>query len=67
MDLYMTDRQLTQLAISTHNTPAAHWTHAHSAKLSFLLDQLERRGWEPRIHSVLSFVRTRITRGGEKT
>ena len=66
MKLYMTDRRLLKLAISAHNTAAADWTPPHSAYLSLLVDELERRGYEPRITTTLSFERTHITRGGDK-
>lgn len=63
----MTDQQLIELAISTHKaTQTPDWTLLHSARLSLLADELKRRGYEPRIHETLSFVRTRTTRGGQK-
>lgn len=61
----MTDQRLIKLAIAAHNISTRQWAPRHSARLSLLTDELERRGYEPRVHSVLSFVRTSITRGGD--
>lgn len=64
----MTDQQLIELAIYIHNsTQTPEWAILHSARLSFIADELKRRGYEPRIHTTLSFERTHTTPGGEKT
>ena len=62
----MTDQQLIELAISTHNaTHSPDWTILRSSKLFLIAQELQHRGYEPRTTTTLSFVQTRTTRGGD--